>query len=112
VRIAYSAARRRGHSGRRAATHINGFVHGATELGAEVTIISNDRIAGLDETKLALIDPEPVGTTQRLRLRNNLIFSAGALREVERSRLISSISVRRFTWRELRPACALSAIVS
>src|SRR5258708_6735696 len=69
-----------------AATHINGFVRGATGLGAEVKVISNDRIAGLDETRLVLIDPEPVGTTRAaFDLRNNLIFSAGALREIERS---------------------------
>jgi glycosyltransferase involved in cell wall biosynthesis len=67
-----------------AATHINGFVNAATELGAQVTVISNDRVAGLDETKLTLIDPEPVGTTRAaFDLRNNLIFSAGAMREIE-----------------------------
>src|SRR6266850_1278196 len=83
-----------------AATHINGFVRGATGLGAEVTVISNDRIAGLDETKLVLIDPEPVGTTRAaFDLRNNLIFSAGALREIERSP-VDLIYQRygRFTW--------------
>jgi len=83
-----------------AATHINGFVRGATGLGAEVTVISNDRIAGLDEIKLVLIDPEPVGTTRAaFDLRNNLIFSAGALREIERSP-VDLIYQRygRFTW--------------
>jgi len=83
-----------------AATHINGFVDGATELGAEVKVISNDRIAGLDETKLVLIDPEPVGTTRAaFDLRNNLIFSAGALREIKRAP-VDLIYQRygRFTW--------------
>jgi len=83
-----------------AATHINGFVAGATSLGAEVTVISNDRIAGLDETKLKLIDPEPVGTTRAaFDLRNNLIFSAGALREIECAP-VDLIYQRygRFTW--------------
>jgi glycosyltransferase involved in cell wall biosynthesis len=83
-----------------AATHINGFLNGATGLGAEVTVISNDRIAGLDETKLVLIDPEPVGTTRAaFDLRNNLIFSAGALREIERAP-VDLIYQRygRFTW--------------
>jgi glycosyltransferase involved in cell wall biosynthesis len=83
-----------------AATHINGFVRGATELGAEVTVISNDRIAGLNETKLVLVDPEPIGTTRAaFDLRNNLIFSDGALREIERSP-VDLIYQRygRFTW--------------
>jgi glycosyltransferase involved in cell wall biosynthesis len=83
-----------------AATHINGFVNAATELGAKVTVISNDYIAGLDESKLALIDPEPLGTTRAaFDLRNNLIFSAGARREIERSQ-VDLIYQRygRFTW--------------
>ncbi len=68
-----------------AATHINGFVNAAVELGAQVNVISNDRIAGLDEKKLTLIDPEPVGATRAaFDLRNNLISSAGAVKEIER----------------------------
>lgn len=68
-----------------AATHINGFINAATELGAHVRIISNDYIAGLDEKRLTLIDPEPVGSTRAaFDLRNNLIFSAGVIRELER----------------------------
>ena len=83
-----------------AATHINGFVNAAAELGAQVRVISNDRIAGLDETRLTLIDPEPVGTTRAaFDLRNNLIFSSGALREIERAP-VDLIYQRygRFTW--------------
>jgi glycosyltransferase involved in cell wall biosynthesis len=69
-----------------AATHINGFVNAAGELAAQVKVISNDRIAGLDETRLTLIDPEPIGTTRAaFDLRNNLIFSAGVSREIERA---------------------------
>ncbi len=71
-----------------AATHINGFVNAAVELGAKITFISNDRIAGLDEQKLALkiIHPETVGISRAaFDLHNNLIFSAGALREIEES---------------------------
>src|SRR3989442_1722215 len=41
-----------------AATHINGFINAAAELGAQVRVISNDRIASLDEANLTLIDPE------------------------------------------------------
>jgi glycosyltransferase involved in cell wall biosynthesis len=83
-----------------AATHINGFVNAAVQLGARVNVISNDRIAGLDRQRLTLIDPEPVGTTRAaFDLRNNLIFSSGALREIERSP-VDLIYQRygRFTW--------------
>ncbi|HEU5237118.1 MAG TPA: glycosyltransferase family 4 protein [Pyrinomonadaceae bacterium] len=83
-----------------AATHINGFVNGATELGATINVISNDYIAGLDESRLNLIDPEPTGSTRAaFDLRNNLIFSAGVLRELER-RPADLIYQRygRFTW--------------
>ena len=83
-----------------AATHINGFVNAATELGAKVRVISNDYIAGLDESKLELIGPEPLGTTRAaFDLRNNLIFSAGALREIEHAS-VDLIYQRygRFTW--------------
>jgi len=67
-----------------AATHINGLVNAAVELGAEIRVISNDKIAGLDHAKLTLIDPEPLGSTRAaFDLRNNLIFSAGAMREIE-----------------------------
>jgi glycosyltransferase involved in cell wall biosynthesis len=83
-----------------AATHIKGFVGAATELGAQVNLISNDYIAGLNEKELTLVDPEPVGTTRAaFDLRNNLIFSAGALREIERAP-VDLIYQRygRFTW--------------
>jgi len=83
-----------------AATHINGFVNAANELGAQVRVISNDYIAGLDESKLNLIDPEPTGSTRAaFDLRNNLIFSAGVLRELERApaELIYQ-RYGRFTW--------------
>ena len=68
-----------------AATHINGFIDAAIELGAGINVISNDYIAGLHESRLTLIDPEPTGTTRAaFDLRNNLIFSAGVRRELER----------------------------
>jgi glycosyltransferase involved in cell wall biosynthesis len=83
-----------------AATHIKGFVSAATELGAQVDLISNDYIAGLDEKELTLVDPEPVGTTRAaFDLRNNLIFSAGALREIERAPAdLIYQRYGRFTW--------------
>src|SRR6266550_7163072 len=69
-----------------AATHINGFINAATDLGAHVNVISNDYIAGLDESRLTLIDPEPIGSTRAaFDLRNNLIFSAGVLGELQRA---------------------------
>jgi glycosyltransferase involved in cell wall biosynthesis len=69
-----------------AATHIKGFFNAAIELGAEIRIISNDYIAGIDRAKLKVIDPEPLGSTRAaFDLRNNLIFSAGAMREIEQS---------------------------
>ncbi|HYX29538.1 MAG TPA: glycosyltransferase [Pyrinomonadaceae bacterium] len=83
-----------------AATHINGFINAATESGARVRIISNDYIAGLDEDRLTLIDPEPIGSTRAaFDLRNNLIFSAGVTRELE-SKAVDFIYQRygRFTW--------------
>jgi glycosyltransferase involved in cell wall biosynthesis len=83
-----------------AATHINGFVDAATKLGANVRVISNDYIAGLDETRLTLVDPEPVGTTRAaFDLRNNLIFSAGVLRAIDQAP-VDLIYQRygRFTW--------------
>jgi glycosyltransferase involved in cell wall biosynthesis len=83
-----------------AATHINGFINAATELGAAIRMISNDNIAGIDRSKLTLIDPEPLGSTRAaVDLRNNLIFSAGALREIEHSP-VDLIYQRyaRFSW--------------
>jgi len=83
-----------------AATHINGFVNAATQLGARVHVISNDYIAGLDESRIKLIDPEPVGSTRAaFDLRNNLIFSAGVGRELEHERAdLIYQRYGRFTW--------------
>ncbi len=83
-----------------AATHINGFVNAAAELGASIRVISNDYIAGIDRTRLTLIDPEPLGSTRAaFDLHNNLIFSACAMREIERAR-VDLIYQRyaRFSW--------------
>ena len=83
-----------------AATHINGFVNAATALGSGIRVISNDYIPGIDRTMLKLIDPEPLGSTRAaFDLRNNLIFSRGALLEIERSP-VDLIYQRyaRFSW--------------
>ncbi|MCA1593697.1 MAG: hypothetical protein LC754_13805, partial [Acidobacteria bacterium] len=47
-------------------SHINGFLNAALELHARVSVISNDRIAGLDESsvELKVIEPEPLGLTR------------------------------------------------
>src|SRR5438094_8775450 len=36
-----------------ATTHTAGFINAAAELGAQVSVISNDRVAGVDETKIS-----------------------------------------------------------
>ena len=68
-----------------ASSHINGFINAAIEKGARVRLISNDRIAGLDETKVSvkIIEPEPVGSIRAaFDLYNDEIFTRGALREI------------------------------
>nr|MDQ3821270.1 hypothetical protein [Acidobacteriota bacterium] len=49
-----------------ASSHINGFINAALTLGARVAVVSNDQIAGLDESKtpLKIIWPKPIGTTR------------------------------------------------
>lgn len=68
-----------------ASSHINGFINAASLEGAKISLISNDRIAGLDEAKasLTIIEPEPLGATRAaFDLYNNLLFTRGAVREV------------------------------
>jgi glycosyltransferase involved in cell wall biosynthesis len=69
-----------------AASHINGFINAAHRMGARLVLISNDEIAGLDERKaqLKVVWPRPVGSTRAaFDLYNNLLFTHGALREIE-----------------------------
>jgi glycosyltransferase involved in cell wall biosynthesis len=69
-----------------ASSHINGFIDAAAREGARIRLISNDRIAGLDETQttLSIIEPEPVGATRAaFDLRNNLLFTSRAVEEIE-----------------------------
>ncbi|MBA2734291.1 MAG: glycosyltransferase family 4 protein, partial [Acidobacteria bacterium] len=71
-----------------AASHINGFINAAVELGARVSPLSNDQIAGLDEDKtpLKVIWPKPVGSTRAaFDIYNNLLFTHGAALEIERA---------------------------
>ncbi|MGZ5435205.1 MAG: glycosyltransferase family 4 protein [Pyrinomonadaceae bacterium] len=70
-----------------AASHINGFVSAALESGAEVSLISNDEIAGLDHAKLRMkiIWPEPFGSSRAaFDIYNNLLFSDDATEVVAR----------------------------
>jgi glycosyltransferase involved in cell wall biosynthesis len=75
-------------------------VNAAIALGAEIRVISNDYIAGIDRAMLKLIDPEPLGSSRAaFDLRNNLIFTKGAIRELEKSP-VDLIYQRyaRFSW--------------
>jgi glycosyltransferase involved in cell wall biosynthesis len=71
-----------------AASHINGFINAALRLGTEISIVSNDQIAGLDEDKtpLKVIWPKPLGSTRAaFNIYNNLIFTKEATLEIERA---------------------------
>jgi glycosyltransferase involved in cell wall biosynthesis len=72
-----------------ASSHINGFINAATKRGAKISFISNDEIAGLDQTvtPLKIIWPQPLGSTRAIfDLHNNLLFTRGAAREIQQSR--------------------------
>ena len=69
-----------------AASHINGFINAALQLGAKVSFISNDEIAGLAASKLEfkIIWPEPIGSSRAaFDIYNNLRFTEGAAAEIE-----------------------------
>ncbi len=71
-----------------ASSHINGFVNAALKQGARIRFISNDELAGLDESKtpLHIIWPEPLGSTRAIfDMHNNLRFTRGAVREIARN---------------------------
>jgi glycosyltransferase involved in cell wall biosynthesis len=71
-----------------AASHINGFINAALELGAHISLVSNDQIAGLDETRtpLKVIWPKPVGSTRAaFDIYNNLLFTKEATLLIERA---------------------------
>jgi len=70
-----------------ATTHTAGFINAAAELGAQVSIISNDRLAGVNETKVSiqLIAPDPLGLTRAaFDLSNGMLFTERAGAEIER----------------------------
>lgn len=68
-----------------AASHITGFLDAALQIGARVSLISNDEIAGLDEKNvpLTVIWPKPVGATRAaFDIYNNLLFTDRAIAEI------------------------------
>jgi glycosyltransferase involved in cell wall biosynthesis len=71
-----------------AASHIKGVVEALEALGAEVVIISNDLIAGLDHSqdRFTVIPPQPGGGTRALfDIHSNLVFTRGAVPLIERA---------------------------
>jgi glycosyltransferase involved in cell wall biosynthesis len=69
-----------------AASHINGFINAALKLGASISLVSNDQVAGLDETRtpLKVIWPKPVGSTRAaFDIYNNLLFTKEAMLLIE-----------------------------
>jgi glycosyltransferase involved in cell wall biosynthesis len=69
-----------------AASHINGFINAALKLGAHVSLLSNDQIAGLDEgrTPLKIIWPKPIGSTRAaFDIYNNMLFTHDAVEEIQ-----------------------------
>jgi glycosyltransferase involved in cell wall biosynthesis len=85
-----------------ASTHINGFINAVKAEGAKVRVISNDQIAGLNDARLplTLVPLEATGLTRSaFDLRNNLIFTSGALatiRDAPPDFIYQRYS--RFTW--------------
>lgn len=65
-----------------AASHIKGVVDALRGLGVELTIISNDHIAGLDaaDERFIVVPPETMGGTRALfDIHNNLVFTRAAV---------------------------------
>ena len=72
-----------------AASHIKGVVEGLESLGVEVKIISNDQIAGLNDSdeRFQIIPPQAGGGSRALfDIHNNLVFTRGAVPLIERAR--------------------------
>ena len=69
-----------------ATTHTVGFINGAIESGARLLLISNDQIAGLDESRVSmkLIEPDSLGLSRAaFDLRNGMLFNGRACAEIE-----------------------------
>jgi glycosyltransferase involved in cell wall biosynthesis len=70
-----------------ASTHINGFINAAIKSGVHIQVITNDRIAGLNNpaVPVTLVPMESVGIVRSaFDLRNNLVFTRGAVAEISR----------------------------
>lgn len=71
-----------------AASHIKGVIGALIESGAELEVISNDSIAGLEASKvpLTVIPPRPFGGTRALfDIHSNLDFTRAALPVIEKA---------------------------
>ena len=71
-----------------AATHIKGVIEGLLESGAEVEVISNDELVGLDPAKIPLtkIEPESLGSSRAVfDINNNAVYTRGAVALVQQS---------------------------
>jgi len=65
-----------------AASHIKGVVDALRAFGAELGIISNDAIAGIDSTaeSFTVVPPETIGGTRaQFDIHNNLVFTRAAV---------------------------------
>lgn len=85
-----------------AASHIKGVVEALVGLGAKVDVISNDEIAGFDQTRvpLVVVQPESVGGTRAVfDIHNNLVFTRAAIPLVQNAQpdLIYQ-RYARFSW--------------
>jgi glycosyltransferase involved in cell wall biosynthesis len=70
-----------------ASTHTIGFIKGAIESGAQLLLISNDYLAGLDESRVSmtLIEPDPFGLTRAaFDLRNGMLFTDRSRLEIKK----------------------------
>jgi glycosyltransferase involved in cell wall biosynthesis len=70
-----------------ASTHTIGFIKGAIESGARLSLISNDHLAGLDESRVSmtLIEPDSLGLTRAaFDLRNGMLFTDRSRLEIEK----------------------------
>lgn len=71
-----------------AATHINGFVRTVRDQGAMLRMITNDRIAGLDERgiNVTIVALESTGLTRSaFDLHNNLVFTGGVIDRIKQN---------------------------
>lgn len=93
-----------------AASHINGFINAALQLGADVSLISNDEIAGMNSSvSQTIIPPAPVGTTRAaFDIYNNFRFSDRALPEISNQQpdLIYQ-RYARFSWAGVEAAARM-----